>query len=1449
MKSHASMNRIYRLVWNAALGLWMAVAENARGRGRGGSALGSVAFASMPPGGLDLRASCRAALVMAVSLSFFNAHAADAVNASVSAGAAGIATVGNITTINQSSQRVAIDWTSLSTRANEALIFNQPNAAAIALNRITGNSPSELLGSLTANGQVFILNPNGVLFGASSQVNVGGLVASTLSMSNADFMNGNHVFTGSGGSVVNQGSLNAGQGGYLALLAPEVRNEGVMTASLGTALLAAGNKVTLNIDNGSLLGYSIDQGAINALAENKHLIQANGGQVLLSARALDSLSSGVVNNTGVIEAKTLNTVGGRIVLDGDFIVQAGTLDASGADGGRIDLKARAILDAGTANASGTAGRGGSINYRATQAIVQTASAVLKADGATQGGTISLQGDDSFFSSGTLSATGRRGGTIDTLGSRVTLAAARLDASGSAHGGLIRVGGGFHGRDASVMNAQTTFVNGATTLKANGANGEIVVWSDGQTDYYGSASANGAGRIEVSGRGQLTYGGQADAGVGGTLLLDPANIIISDTAGPAAYALVDPHATAGNQFGANTTLLGTTTGGVFTENGKAVITVSTDSLAAASAGAVYLFDTTTGALISTMTGSQANDRVGNGAVTALSNGNYVVRSQFWSNGGVAAAGAATWGSGVTGINGVVSTANSLYGTTANDNVGNSNVIALTNGNYVVRSGNWDNGAIVNAGAATWGNGATGTTGAVSAANSLVGSTANDAVGSFGVTPLANGNYVVRNPNWDNGAVVNAGSATWGNGATGVSGAITAANSLVGSTLNDGVGGTITALTNGNYVVSSTQWDTGGLINAGAITWGNGATGIAGLINSGNSLVGTSNNDLTVAAIALSNGNYVVNAPNWSSGGVRVGATIWGNGSTGLTGIVTAANSLHGTQDGDYIGSVVTALPNGNYVVSNRLWDNGAISNAGAVVWANGATGITGAISTANSLYGTQASDQVGTSNGTGVTVLSNGNYVVSSPVWDNGGIADAGAATWVNGATGLVGAVSAANSFVGLQANDAVSNYGITALANGNYVVRSPLWDSGALVNVGAVTWGNGSTGLRGSINAGNSLLGSSAGDFLGSDGVTALANGNYVVRSSLWSNGGVASAGAATWGNGSTGTTGIVSAANSLVGTRLNDKVGATGVTALANGDYVVSSSRWDNGALADAGAVTWGSGTAGISGAVSSLNSLVGTAANDRVGFKAVDANTGLDITAVTALGNGNYMVTSPNAGGNNGQVLMGTPRGISFANGTGQTMTFNPSALSATLAGGTAVTLQASNDITVNSNISVAGAAGGALTLQAGRSINLNSVITTANGAFTASAGDAGATAADRQAGAAGINFGAGSAINAGTGVVTLRVNGVWVGGTPLPVVTGPSGGVASGGVALGGAASDGDLMAQYNAALQSMRAGQEQERILLDQQQRRGSANDTVTVAGPVRLIGCGVSLPAGLSKECE
>ena len=228
----------------------------------------------------------------------------------ISAGTGAIVQAGTTTTITQSSQNLAINWQNFSIGSNEAVRFNQPNAASIALNRVTGQNPSQILGSLSANGQVFVLNPNGVLFGASAQVDVGGLVASTLSMSNADFMAGNYQFNNGGkaGSVVNQGTLNAANGGYIALLAPEVRNEGVITATLGTAVLAAGDKVTLNINNGSLMSYSIDQGSLNALAENKQLIVADGGQVFMSAKAADALSTAVVNNTGIIERAPCKTI-------------------------------------------------------------------------------------------------------------------------------------------------------------------------------------------------------------------------------------------------------------------------------------------------------------------------------------------------------------------------------------------------------------------------------------------------------------------------------------------------------------------------------------------------------------------------------------------------------------------------------------------------------------------------------------------------------------------------------------------------------------------------------------------------------------------------------------------------------------------------------------------------------------------------------------------------------------------------------------------------------------------------------------------------------------------------------------------------------------------------------------------------------------------------------------
>src|SRR5712692_4894136 len=231
--------------------------------------------------------------------------------------------------------------------------------------------------------------------------------------------------------------------------------------------------------------------------------------------------------------------------------------------------------------------------------------------------------------------------------------------------------------------------------------------------------------------------------------------------------------------------------------------------------------------------------------------------------------------------------------------------------------------------------------------------------------------------------------------------------------------------------------------------------------------------------------------------------------GVSGFVSEANSLVGTNpgspantlSGDEVGSGdITPLSNGNYVVASDRWNGGYENGRGAVTWGNGSTGVSGVVSEANSLVGSYARDRVG-----GVTPLSNGNYVVVSPGWNGGFPNGRGAVTWGNGSTGVSGTVDACNSLVGSNPNDDVGSIapnddlgsGVTALSNGNYVVASRYWNGGR----GAVTWGSGTAGVSGPVDASNSLVGSNPGDSVGEHGVAALSNGNYLVGSPGWNGG------------------------------------------------------------------------------------------------------------------------------------------------------------------------------------------------------------------------------------------------------------------------------------------------------------------------------------------------------------
>lgn len=642
---------------------------------------------------------------------------------------------------------------------------------------------------------------------------------------------------------------------------------------------------------------------------------------------------------------------------------------------------------------------------------------------------------------------------------------------------------------------------------------------------------------------------------------------------------------------------------------------------ADAGAVYLYDGTTLALISVLTGSTAGDQLGyndwgvSEGVQVLPSGNFVVISPYWSNGTAGRAGAVTWCSATTGCDGAVSPANSFVGTHLGDSDLGLFTGILENGDYMVICPGWDDGDVINVGAVTKCSGTGGCTGEATAANSLVGTQAGDVVGAnAAILALNNGAYVVSSPNWANGGAAKAGAVTWCSGAGSCVGPVTAANSLVGTQPDDRVSyGFLTKLSNGNYVVRSPNWANGAAANAGAVTWCSGTTGCTGPVTPANSLVGAKANDSVGGHVvwALPNGNYVVTSPDWANGGAtRAGAATWCSGATGCTGPVTTANSLVGTHTNDQIGSYgLTIFKNSNYTVSSSYWANGGVESAGAVTWCSGTTGCTGAVSPANSLVGSQTSDNVGWY---GTSEVANGNYVVQTRHWANGSAKKAGAVTWCSGTTGCTGPVTADNSLVGAHEYDEVGS--VAVLANGNYVVGSGSWDNGGVADAGAVTWCSGATGCTGPATPANSLVGVHAGDGVGIG--AALTNGNYVVKSAGWDNGATADVGAVTWCNGTAGCTGPVTAANSLIGSTAGDQVGGTtwnSVHALSNGNYVVSSPLWSNGGALGAGAATWVNGTTGLIGVVTTTNSLVGTTAGDHISYY-----------GVTEIDNSNYVVTS---------------------------------------------------------------------------------------------------------------------------------------------------------------------------------------------------------------------------------
>ncbi|MGH8664255.1 MAG: filamentous hemagglutinin N-terminal domain-containing protein, partial [Burkholderiales bacterium] len=200
--------------------------------------------------------------------------------------------------VTQRSDKAIVNWTAFNVGAGEAVNFAQPAVTSVILNRVIGGSYSEILGRISANGQVFLVNPLGVTLGTGAHVDAAGFVASTLSISDSDFLSGRYVFSNAGnaGAVVNRGIINTES--LAALLAPQVANEGTITARLGTVGLAAGDRVSLDFRGDGLVKFSVDKAAVDASISNQGAVIAEGGQIVMSAQSANAMLDTVINMKG-----------------------------------------------------------------------------------------------------------------------------------------------------------------------------------------------------------------------------------------------------------------------------------------------------------------------------------------------------------------------------------------------------------------------------------------------------------------------------------------------------------------------------------------------------------------------------------------------------------------------------------------------------------------------------------------------------------------------------------------------------------------------------------------------------------------------------------------------------------------------------------------------------------------------------------------------------------------------------------------------------------------------------------------------------------------------------------------------------------------------------------------------------------------------------------------------
>ena len=526
------MNRVFRLVWSRVQNRLVVCSELVRSRSKasasGASRTPLAATSVLNSLSLQMRRALMASWLAVLPTSVLAEIATTTLpsGGTVAAGSVSMATNANTLNITQSTDKAIVNWNSFDIGRDATVNILQPSAQSALLNRVQSSAPTQIFGQLNANGQVFLINPHGVVFGQSARVDVGGLVASALDIKDEDFLNENYAFFGGGvGRIANYGSLT---GGFVSLIAPEIENDGDILARISSVALGSGDAATLTFADNALISLQVEEAKLKSAITNSGSIVAENGLVILKASAAQSLVDDMINAPeGSSNLVTVNGVPQLITNNGTITAKNITLDAGD-------------------------------------------------NGATKvAGTLSVKSADATA------------GKIEVLGEEVHLTeTAKLDATGKTGGGQILVGGDWQGSN-EVRQAIFTTVERGAYLDASatqlGDGGTIVTWSNigearSVTEAHGTFFARGGeqggdgGRIETSGHvlriREIEVNTSALKGVSGNWLIDPYDIII----GPDSYTASGSTLASGSLTAAAATVIKAST--IETALGSSNVTIQT-----------------------------------------------------------------------------------------------------------------------------------------------------------------------------------------------------------------------------------------------------------------------------------------------------------------------------------------------------------------------------------------------------------------------------------------------------------------------------------------------------------------------------------------------------------------------------------------------------------------------------------------------------------------------------------------------------------------------------------------------------------------------------------------------------------------------------------------------------------------------------------------------------------